>query len=95
MESAGLATADPGDQEVVRALYAEAVARWVDEGRTAHYVVVPGDTRAWLGPGSGCAEGRFTSIATDWRETNLLSSRAWRALGYQDSFWRLHRLVGH
>jgi GNAT superfamily N-acetyltransferase len=41
------------------------------------------------------ADGRFTSIATDWRETNLLSSRAWRALGYQDTFWRLHRLVGH
>ncbi len=240
VESAGLATADPGDQEVVRALYAEAVARWVDEGRTAHYVVVPaqdeGVARAWfrlafghqhthavrplppagglpastsrltvrravradipvlarldlelprhqgmaptfstgpvptweesiaeweedwddpdltafvaehdgtvVGSAVGCPveksssssglvrpdaaaflafaavfpearrsgagralgeavlrwaaeDGRFTSIATDWRETNLLSSRAWRALGYQDSFWRLHRLVGH
>ncbi len=35
------------------------------------------------------------SIVTDWRETNLLSSRAWRGLGYRDTFTRLHRLVGH
>jgi len=37
----------------------------------------------------------YPVIATDWRETNLLSSRAWRGLGYRDSFVRLHRLVGH
>ena len=37
----------------------------------------------------------YPSIATDWRETNLLSSRAWRGLGYRDTFVRLHRLVGH
>ncbi len=40
------------------------------------------------------AEG-YPSIVTDWRETNLLSSRAWRGLGYRDTFTRLHRLVGH
>ena len=37
----------------------------------------------------------YSSIVTDWRETNLLSSRAWRGLGYRDTFTRVHRLVGH
>ena len=37
----------------------------------------------------------YASIVTDWRETNLLSSRAWRGLGYRDTFTRVHRLVGH
>jgi len=40
-------------------------------------------------------EAGHTCVATDWRETNLLSSRAWRALGYADTFHRLHRLIGH
>lgn len=35
----------------------------------------------------------YTSLVTDWRETNLLSSRAWRGLGYRDTFTRVHRLV--
>ena len=35
--------------------------------------------------GVGAAEG-YPSIVTDWRETNLLSSRAWRGLGYRDTF---------
>ena len=39
-------------------------------------------------------EEGFTSVVTDWRETNLLSSRAWRGLGYRDTFTRVHRLVG-
>jgi len=37
----------------------------------------------------------YASIVTDWRETNLLSSRAWRGLGYRDTFTRVHRLVGY
>ena len=32
---------------------------------------------------------------TDWRATNLLSSRAWPALGYRPTFLRLHRVVGY
>ncbi len=44
-------------------------------------------------PRGRCVEG-YTSIVTDWRETNLLSSRAWRGLGYRDTFTRVHRLVG-
>ncbi|GHJ45344.1 hypothetical protein Cs7R123_26860 [Catellatospora sp. TT07R-123] len=41
------------------------------------------------------AEAGHTSVVTDWRVTNLLSSRAWPALGFQESFVRLHRLVGY
>ena len=41
------------------------------------------------------ADEGYPSIVTDWRETNLLSSRAWRGLGYRDTFTRVHRLVGH
>ena len=45
--------------------------------------------QAWI-----AAEG-FSSDVTDWRATNLLSSRAWPALGFRPSFLRLHRLLGH
>ncbi|WBB80220.1 GNAT family N-acetyltransferase [Micromonospora sp. WMMD882] len=37
----------------------------------------------------------FDSVVTDWRVTNLLSSRAWPALGFTETFLRLHRLVGY
>lgn len=40
-------------------------------------------------------EAGFTSAATDWRVTNLLSSGAWPRLGFRTTFLRLHRLVGH
>ena len=35
------------------------------------------------------------AVVTDWRATNLQSSRAWTALGFRPTFYRLHRLVGH
>jgi GNAT superfamily N-acetyltransferase len=38
VESAGHAASEP---ELVRDLYAVAAARWVEEGRTSHYAVVP------------------------------------------------------
>jgi len=45
------------ETELVRDLYAEAAARWVDEGRTSHYVYVPAhDTElvdAWFRLGFG------------------------------------------
>jgi GNAT superfamily N-acetyltransferase len=41
------------------------------------------------------AANGFDSVATDWRVTNLLSSRAWPALGFTESFVRLHRLIGY
>lgn len=37
----------------------------------------------------------FTSAATDWRATNLLSSRTWPRLGFRPTFLRLHRRLGH
>ena len=48
-----------------------------------------------LKQGWGSAQAGFPSIASDWRVTNLLSSRAWPALGFRDTFMRLHRAVGH
>ena len=37
----------------------------------------------------------FTSAVTDWRATNLLSSRTWPRLGFRPSFLRLHRHLGY
>jgi hypothetical protein len=33
-------------------------------------------------------------VATDWRATNLMSSRTWPALGSRPTYLRLHRLLG-
>lgn len=41
------------------------------------------------------AETGYTSVVTDWRVTNLLSSRTWPRLGFQQTFCRLHRLIGY
>lgn len=35
----------------------------------------------------------YTSMVTDWRETNLLSSRFWPARGFRRSFLRLYRSI--
>jgi GNAT superfamily N-acetyltransferase len=40
------------------------------------------------------ADNGFSSVVTDWRVTNLLSSRAWPALGFRTTFLRLHRNIG-
>ena len=48
IEAAGYATAEP---EIVRDLYSIASQRWVDEGRTRHYALVPAlddQTGAWF-----------------------------------------------
>ncbi|MGH3506742.1 MAG: GNAT family N-acetyltransferase [Nocardioidaceae bacterium] len=37
----------------------------------------------------------FASVVTDWRTTNLHSSRTWTRLGFRPVFLRLHRLIGH
>lgn len=39
------------------------------------------------------AEG-YRWVVTDWRATNLLSSRTWPRLGWRPTFLRLHRLIG-
>lgn len=41
------------------------------------------------------AQEGYASVVTDWRATNLLSSRTWPRLGFEPSFVRLHRLVGY
>ncbi|MEU8225625.1 GNAT family N-acetyltransferase [Kribbella sp. NPDC048915] len=41
------------------------------------------------------AETGYTSVVTDWRVTNLLSSRTWPRLGFRQTFHRLHRLIGY
>lgn len=42
-----------------------------------------------------CAESGYRASVTDWRATNLLSSRTWPRLGYRPAFYRMHRLVGY
>lgn len=44
---------------------------------------------------SWCAGQKYDVVATDWRTTNLLSSRTWPALGFEETFLRLHRLIGY
>ena len=36
----------------------------------------------------------YETMVTDWRETNLLSSRFWPRRGFRTSFLRLHRWIG-
>jgi GNAT superfamily N-acetyltransferase len=42
-----------------------------------------------------CAEVGYDSVVTDWRVTNLLSSRTWPRLGFEQTFHRVHRLIGY
>lgn len=54
-----------------------------------------------LGAGRALGEAVLTwardaghpTVATDWRETNLLSSRAWPGLGFRPTFRRLFRAI--
>ena len=38
-------------------------------------------------------EQGYTTMVTDWRETNLLASRFWRRRGFRRSFLRLYRSI--
>ena len=42
---------------------------------------------AWAG------EAGYPAVVTDWRMTNLLSSRTWPRLGFRPTFYRLHRAI--
>lgn len=59
-------------------------ARGLGAGRALGEAVI-----AWT------AQAGYDCVATDWRVTNLLSSRTWPRLGFEESFLRLHRLVGY
>jgi GNAT superfamily N-acetyltransferase len=41
------------------------------------------------------AERGYRSVVTDYRATNLLSSRTWPKLGWRPTYYRLHRLIGY
>lgn len=81
VESAGQALADDEPAETVRDLYAAAATRWVDEGRTAQYVVVPATDvallDAWyrLGFGHQQAHALRAPLATDPRVADGLVVR--------------------
>lgn len=59
-------------------------ARGLGAGRALGEAVI-----AWT------AQAGYDCVVTDWRVTNLLSSRTWPRLGFVESFTRLHRLVGY
>lgn len=59
----------------------EARGRGVGRALTAHAL-------AWA------AAAGYGTVATDWRATNLLSSRYWPARGFRPTFHRLQRVVG-
>ncbi len=59
-------------------------ARGLGAGRALGEAVI-----AWA------AESGYDCMVTDWRVTNLLSSRTWPRLGFEESFLRLHRLVAY
>ena len=68
-------------------------------GYLAYAAVLP-DARG-LGVGRALGEAVLawsrdegcTSIATDWRSTNLEADRAWRGMGFRPTFRRLHRAI--
>ena len=59
-------------------------ARGLGAGRALGEAVI-----AWT------AQAGYDCVAIDWRVTNLLSSRTWPRLGFEESFIRLHRLIGY
>lgn len=77
------------------------LARPVDAGFLGFAAVLP----QARGHGAGRALGEavlqwsadegFDCVVTDWRVTNLLSSRTWPKLGFEQTFHRLHRLIGY
>jgi GNAT superfamily N-acetyltransferase len=57
-------------------------ARGLGAGRALGEAVL-----AWAG------DAGYERVVTDWRETNLLSSRTWPRLGFRPTFRRLHRAI--
>lgn len=77
------------------------VARPDDAGLLAFAAVHPGARGYGIGSALGravlgwIAESGYRTAVTDWRATNLLSSRTWPRLGFRPTFLRLHRVVGY
>jgi len=70
-------------------------------GFLAYAAVYPHARRAGAGRALGEAvvnwavDSGFDSVVTDWRVTNVLSSRTWPRLGFTETFLRLHRSIGY
>jgi GNAT superfamily N-acetyltransferase len=79
----------------------DGLARPANAGFLGFAAVFPADRGLGAGRALGEAvldwsrEQGHACAVTDWRATNLLSSRAWPALGYRPTFLRLHRLLGY
>jgi GNAT superfamily N-acetyltransferase len=70
-----------------------------DAGFLGFAAVLPEARGAGIGTALGttvldwaAAEG-YGVVVTDWRATNLLSSRTWPKLGWRPTFYRLHRAI--
>ncbi len=67
----------------------------------AFAAVLPSARRQGIGRALGevvlawAAQAGYPTVVTDWRATNLTSSRAWPRLGFRETFLRLHRVVGY
>jgi len=76
-------------------------ARLPDAGFLGWAVVRPDDRGGGVGRALGeavlawSADDGHPAVVSDWRATNLQSSRAWPRLGFRPTFHRLHRQVGH
>jgi hypothetical protein len=82
--------------ETVRDLYATAAARWVEEGRSRHSVLVPASDAELLDAWWRLCFGKRhppSLRVTDWRVTNQLSFRFWPKRGFRTSFLRLYRSI--
>jgi ribosomal protein S18 acetylase RimI-like enzyme len=77
------------------------LARPDDAGFLAFAAVLPEARGYGIGSALGravstwIAESGYRTAVTDWRATNLLSSRTWPRLGFRPTFLRLHRVVGY
>jgi GNAT superfamily N-acetyltransferase len=78
-----------------------ALARPDNAGFLGFAAVLPHARGAGAGRALGAAvigwaaEAGYDSVVTDWRVTNLTSSRAWPGLGFVETFLRLHRNIGY
>ena len=79
----------------------DGLARPENAGFLGFAAVFPADRGLGAGRALGEAvldwsrEQQHSCVVTDWRATNLLSSRAWPALGFRPTYLRLHRHLGY